>query len=103
MRSVRYWHCGFTGIDPAPWTLHFVIGAALYPRLLCVAAKFRLYLQPLVAAVGFSCRSHRGSRGSPLVVTPSARFRVRLGSVLSIAGVPPNSPDMGLKCERTLF
>jgi hypothetical protein len=32
----------------------------------------------------------------PLVVTPSARFRVRLGSVLSIAGVPPNSPDMGL-------
>ena len=51
-----------------------------------VPALFRLYLQPL-KAVGFSCRLHRGSRGMPLVVTPSASFRQRLGSVLSVLDV----------------
>lgn len=58
----------------------------LFIRSQRVPALFRLYLQPLWA-VGFSCRLHRGSRGMPLVVTPSTSFRQRLGSVLSCLDV----------------
>ena len=63
---------------------------SLSPRLFIrsqrIPALFRLYLQ-LLRAVGFSCRLHGGSRCMPLVVTPSASFRQRLGSVLSVLDV----------------
>ena len=68
-------------VDHLPLLLdQFVFDLVLYP------SPARSHADQTISsafAVGFSCRLHCGSRSMPLVVTPSARFRDRLGSVLS--------------------